>query len=44
MNPYRSTKGFALKLDRMLAPGEKMVFGRVMRDSALFYTNRKALF
>jgi 4-amino-4-deoxy-L-arabinose transferase-like glycosyltransferase len=43
MNPYRSTKGFALKLDRMLAPGEKLVFGRVMRDSALFYTNRKAV-
>ena len=43
MNPYRSTKGFALKLDRMLPPGEKLVFGRVLRDSALFYTNRKAL-
>jgi 4-amino-4-deoxy-L-arabinose transferase-like glycosyltransferase len=43
MNPYRSTKGFALKLDRLLAPGEKLVFGRVMRDSALFYTNREAL-
>jgi hypothetical protein len=27
----------------MLAPGEKMVFGRVLRDSALFYTNRRAL-
>ena len=43
MDPYRSTKDFALKLDRMLAPGEKMVFGRVLRDSALFYTNRRAL-
>ncbi len=42
MDPYRSTKGFALKLDRMLPPGEEMVFGRVLRDSALFYTNRKA--
>ena len=42
-DPYRSTKGFALKLDRMLAPGEKMVFVRVLRDSALFYTDRKAL-
>ena len=41
MDPYRSTKGFALKLDRMLAPGEKMVFGRVLRDSALFYTEPK---
>ena len=43
MNPYRSTKGFALKLDRMLAPGEPLVFVRVLRDSALFYTNRKGL-
>ena len=43
MNPYRSTKGFALKLDQMVPPGEKLVFGRVLRDSALFYTNRKAL-
>jgi len=43
MNPYRSTKGFALKLDRMLPPGEKLVFGRILRDSALFYTNRKAI-
>ena len=43
MNPYRSTKGFALKLDQMLPQGEKLVFGRVLRDSALFYTNRKAI-
>jgi len=43
MDPYRSTKGLAQKLDRVLAPGEKLVLVRVMRDSALFYTNRKAL-
>ena len=43
LNPYRSTKRFALKLDRMLPPGEKLVFGRVLRDSTLFYTNRRAV-
>jgi 4-amino-4-deoxy-L-arabinose transferase-like glycosyltransferase len=43
LNPYRSTKRFALKLDRMLPPGERLVFARVLRDSTLFYTNRKAL-
>jgi 4-amino-4-deoxy-L-arabinose transferase-like glycosyltransferase len=43
VNPYRSTKRLAQKLDRMLAPGEKLVFARVMRDSALFYTDRRAL-
>ncbi len=43
MNPYRSTKGFGKELDRMLPPGEKMVFARVMRDSAVFYTNRQAV-
>ena len=43
MDPYRSTRGLALKLDQVLAPGEKLVLVRVMRDSTLFYTNRKAL-
>jgi hypothetical protein len=43
MDPYRSTRGLARKLDQELAPGEKLVLVRVMRDSALFYTNRKAL-
>jgi 4-amino-4-deoxy-L-arabinose transferase-like glycosyltransferase len=43
MDPYRSTRGLARKLDQVLAPGEKLVLVRVMRDSALFYTNRKAL-
>ncbi len=43
MDPYQSTKGLAQKLDRMLAPGENLVMVRVMRDSALFYTDRKAL-
>jgi 4-amino-4-deoxy-L-arabinose transferase-like glycosyltransferase len=43
VNPYRSTKRLAQELDRMLAPGGKLVFARVMRDSALFYTNRRAL-
>ncbi|HSB06605.1 MAG TPA: glycosyltransferase family 39 protein [Thermodesulfobacteriota bacterium] len=43
VDPYRSTKRLAQKLDGMLAPGEKLVFARVMRDSALFYTHRRAL-
>ena len=43
VDPYRSTKEIAQRLDRMLPPGEKIVFYRVLRDSALFYTNRKAL-
>jgi len=43
MNPYRSTKGLALSLDRLLSPGQKLVFVRVLRDSALFYTNREAV-
>jgi len=43
MNPYRSTKGLAQKLDRMIAPEEKILFFRILRTSALFYTNRKAI-
>ena len=43
INPYRSTKGLAQKLDGMVPPGEKFVFYGDMRDSALFYTNRRAL-
>jgi hypothetical protein len=43
VDPYRSTKGFALKLDRLVDPGEKLVFYRRMRDSALFYTDRRAI-
>jgi hypothetical protein len=43
VDPYRSTKGFAQKLDRLVDPGEKLVFYRRMRESALFYTDRKAI-
>jgi len=43
INPYRSTKGLAKQMDALLPPGEKMVFYYDLRDSALFYTDRKAL-
>jgi 4-amino-4-deoxy-L-arabinose transferase-like glycosyltransferase len=43
VNPYRSTKTPALKLDQMLAEDEKMVFYHRLQDSALFYTNRKGV-
>jgi 4-amino-4-deoxy-L-arabinose transferase-like glycosyltransferase len=43
INPYRSTKRLALKLDRMLPEKEDLIFFKRERDSALFYTNRRAL-
>jgi 4-amino-4-deoxy-L-arabinose transferase-like glycosyltransferase len=43
VDPYRSTRGLAQKLDQMLPPGEKLVFFDSLKDSALFYTNRRAL-
>jgi hypothetical protein len=42
INPYRSTKGLAEKLDTLLAQGEKMIFVYKLQDTALFYTDRKA--
>jgi 4-amino-4-deoxy-L-arabinose transferase-like glycosyltransferase len=42
VDPYRSTKGLAKKADRLISPGERMVFYQDLRDSALFYTNRLA--
>jgi len=42
INPYRSTKGLAKEMDGMLSPGENLVFFRMLWDSALFYTNRRA--
>jgi hypothetical protein len=42
INPYRSTKGLAAKLDTLLPQGEKMTFVHRLQDSALFYTDRKA--
>jgi hypothetical protein len=41
VNPYRSTQRLAQELDQKLGTGEPFVFFRVMRSSALFYTNRK---
>lgn len=43
INPYRSTKRLAFKLDSMVFPGEKLVVYLAIRDSALFYTDRKML-
>jgi 4-amino-4-deoxy-L-arabinose transferase-like glycosyltransferase len=43
INPYRSSKGLAQKLDALVPPGEEFVFYREIRDSALFYTNRRGL-
>jgi len=42
INPYRSSKRLAQKLDVMTPPGEDLVFYRKLRDTALFYTNRRA--
>jgi len=41
--PYWSSKELAQRLDPLLAPEEKLVFYRNMKDSTLFYTNRKAV-
>ncbi len=43
INPYRSTIGLAQKFDTLAAPGEKMVFFGRIKDSALFYADRKAV-
>lgn len=43
IDAYRSTKGLARELDMMLPPGGKLVFFDKLRDSALFYTNRRAI-
>jgi hypothetical protein len=43
INPYRSTKGLARKLDMMLPPEEKIVSYQELYDSVLFYTDRKAI-
>jgi 4-amino-4-deoxy-L-arabinose transferase-like glycosyltransferase len=42
INPYRSTKGLAEKLDTLLPAGEKLTFFHRVQDTALFYTDRKA--
>jgi hypothetical protein len=43
IDPYRSTKRLAERLDRMIPPGAELVFFRKLKDSALFYTNRRAI-
>ncbi len=43
MDPYRSTREMALELDRILPPGEPMVFHWREKDSALFYTDREGV-
>jgi 4-amino-4-deoxy-L-arabinose transferase-like glycosyltransferase len=42
INPYRSTKQLAEKLDRLIAEREDLVFYSRIKESALFYTHRKA--
>ena len=42
INPYRSTKGLAQKLDTLLPREEKLTFYNRLQDTALFYTDRKA--
>jgi hypothetical protein len=42
IDPYRSTKGLAIKLDEILEPEENLLFYGRAKASALFYTNRKA--
>ncbi len=42
IDPFRSTKTLAQKMDKILPPREDIVFFRTLRDSALFYTNRRA--
>jgi 4-amino-4-deoxy-L-arabinose transferase-like glycosyltransferase len=43
INPYFTTKELAQRLDRMIPLGEKLVFINSEKDTALFYTDRKAL-
>jgi 4-amino-4-deoxy-L-arabinose transferase-like glycosyltransferase len=43
ISPYRSSKRLALSLNRAFPAAEPLVFFRKVRDSALFYTNRKAI-
>ena len=42
MDPYRSTRTLTREMDRMLPAGEPLVFFWRLRDSGLFYTNRRA--
>ncbi len=43
MSPYRSTKALALRLDERVTPGKALVFFDVIKDTALFYTDRRGV-
>ena len=43
LTPFSRTKGLGQKLDQMVPPGEKLVFINSVKETALFYTNRRAL-
>ena len=43
VNPYRSSREFARLYDQLIPPDEKLAFYRRIKESALFYTNRKAI-
>ena len=42
VNPYRSTRELALSVDAELAPGADLVFLGRIKESALFYVDRRA--
>jgi len=42
VNPYRSTKQLSQKYDQLIPANEKLVFYRRIRESALFYSHRRA--
>jgi len=42
LDPYRSSKGISGRIDQLLPPGERIVFLRQLRDSAMFYTGRQS--
>jgi len=43
INPYRSTKVLALRLDERVTPGNPLVFFDAIKDTALFYTDRRGV-
>ena len=43
VGPYRATKELGLRLDQRLPPGERYIFYKRIRDSAMFYTDRDAV-
>jgi len=42
IEPFRSSKQLARKIDKLIEPGEDLVFYLKDRETFLFYTNRKA--